>query len=317
MRKSAWIGFWTLGLLWGSSFMLIRISVQEVNPFQLVFTRVGIAAVGLTTLQLLRGRRIPTNPQVLLPLIVVGIGNTAIPFLLISWGETIIESSMASILQSTASLFTLIVAHFLFDDERMSPQRVGGMIAGFLGVVVLFSANIENGRVLLTGLLGQLAIVVASMFYATFTSYSRKVLQNHKVEPLTVAAMAMTSAAVVMGVAMFVAPWFGGPSPIGFGAIPVGARNALLALSVFNTLMAYGIFYFIVGTLGASRAAMVTYVVPVVGLALGVIFLNEPLTWHLAVGAMMILGGIGIVNLPMRRKKKKKLDEAVLAEAPS
>ncbi len=306
MRKGAWIGFWTLGLLWGSSFMLIRISVQEVNPFQLVFTRVGIASVGLLALQFLRGRRIPTDPRVLIPLIVIGVGNTAIPFLLISWGETIIESSMASILQSTASLFTLIVAHFFFEDERMSAQRVGGMLAGFVGVVVLFSANIEGGRVLVTGLLGQLAIVAASMFYATFTTYSRTVLQRQKVEPLTVAAMAMTSAAVVMGIAMFAAPLFGGPSPVWLWDVSRNASTALITLSVFNTLAAYGIFYFIVASLGASRAAMVTYVVPVVGLLLGVVFLNESLTWHLLMGAALILGGIGIVNLPRTRKQKAR-----------
>jgi drug/metabolite transporter (DMT)-like permease len=315
MRKGAWVGFWTLGLLWGSSFMLIRISVQEVNPFQLVFTRVGIAAVGLLALQLLRGKRIPTDVRALVPLVIIGIGNTAIPFLLISWGETIIESSMASILQSTASLFTLIVAHFFFEDERMSSQRVGGMLAGFLGVVVLFSANIEGGRVLLTGVLGQLAIVVASMFYATFTTYSRTVLQRQKVEPMTVAAVSMASAAVVMGTATFISPLVGGPSPVWLTDVSRTAATALIALSVFNTLAAYGIFYFIVASLGASRAAMVTYVVPVVGLILGVVFLNEPLTWHLLVGAALILGGIGIVNLPRTRKQKAR--DAAKATASS
>ncbi len=315
MRKGAWVGFWALGLLWGSSFMLIRISVQEVNPFQLVFTRVGIAAVGLLALQLLRGRRIPTDLRALVPLMIIGVGNTAIPFLLISWGETIIESSMASILQSTASLFTLIVAHFFFEDERMSAQRVGGMLAGFFGVVVLFSANIEGGRVLLTGIMGQLAIVVASMFYATFTTYSRTVLQRQQVEPLTVAAMSMSSAAVVMGIATFVSPLLGGPSPVWLTEVSRTAATSLIALSVFNTLMAYGIFYFIVSSLGASRAAMVTYVVPVVGLILGVVFLNEPLTWHLLAGAGLILGGIGIVNLPRTRKQKAR--DAALAEASS
>jgi drug/metabolite transporter (DMT)-like permease len=159
MRKGAWLGFWCLGLLWGSSFMLIRISVQEINPFQLVFTRVGIASIGLLLWLWLRGIRIPTDLKALTPLFIIGIGNTAIPFLLISWGETIIESSVASILQSTASLFALVIAQFFFDDERMTPQRVGGMIAGFVGVIVLFGANIEDGRVLFTGILGQLSIV--------------------------------------------------------------------------------------------------------------------------------------------------------------
>jgi len=293
--------------------MLIRISVQEINPFQLVFIRVGIASVGLLLLVRLRGIRLPTEFNILLPLIVIGIGNNAIPFLLISWGETIIESSVASILQSTASLFTLFIAHFVFDDERMSWQRVGGMFAGFIGVIVLFSSNIEGGRVLLTGLLGQLAIVAASLFYATFTTYSRTVLNTqHKqghVPPIVVAAISMTSAAVVMGVATFAAPLLGGPAPVWFSDVSRGAATAAITLGVFNTLLAYTLFYFIVSSLGAARATMVTYIVPVVGLILGVVFLGEPLGWNLIIGAAFILGGIGIVNLPRRKRQAKKLVE--------
>lgn len=300
MKKWAWTLFWLLGFTWGSSFMFIRIGVREINPFQLVFIRVGIAAVGLMAIIFIRRIPLPSDPNTWMHLAIIGIGNNAIPFLLISWGETHIESSVASILQSTASLFTLVIAHFFFEDERITPQRVGGMMAGFIGVVILFGVNIENGEVLLKGLLGQLAVVGASLFYASFITYSRIMLNNRKVRPMVIAAITMSSAAIVMGTLTFTAPLWGGPPPVSLFDVSSGAARASITLGVFNTLFAYMVFYYIISQLGAARAAMVTYIVPVVGLVLGIIFLGEPLGWNLVVGAAFIMGGIGIVNLPRR-----------------
>lgn len=291
--------------------MLIRISVQEINPFELVFIRVGIAAVGLMALVLIRRMPLPKTFRQLYPLILIGIGNTAIPFLMISWGETIIESSVASILQSTASLFTLVIAHFAFEDERMTPQRISGMIAGFIGVVVLFGVNLEEGQLQLSGILGQLAIVGASLFYAIFTTYSRTVLRGTGTPPMVVAAISMSSATVVMGIVTVLSPYFGGASPVWFQNISSGAAISAIVLGVLNTFIAYALFYFVIGALGAARAAMVTYIVPVIGLILGVMFLNETLSANLVIGAALILGGIGIVNLP-RRQKSAPQDEAQL-----
>lgn len=303
MRKWAWAAFWLLGFTWGSSFMLIRIGVQEINPFQLVFIRVGIAAVGLLAICWARGLRIPFEREVLFPLILIGLGNTAIPFLLVSWSETVIESSLASILQSTTSLFALVIAHFAFEDERMSPQRVIGILAGFFGVMILFSGGIERGQLLTSSVLGMLGMVLSSLFYATFTTYSRAVIQR-QINPMVVAAVAMSSAAIAMGVATFVSPLLGGPAPVSLFNTSPGVTASVLILGFFNTFLAYAMFYLIINQLGAARTAMVTYVVPFVGLALGVIFLDEPLSWSLIAGAALIVGGIGIVNLPVRRKPK-------------
>jgi len=311
MKKGVWLAFWILGATWGSSFMLIRIGVQEINPFELVFIRVGIAAVGLLLILRWRGIAIPTERSVLLPLIVIGIGNPAIPFLLISWGEQSIHSSVASILQSTASLFTLVIAHFFFADERLSLQRVGGMVVGFMGVIVLFSANIEGGKVLIDGILGQLAIVVASLFYATFITYSRVMLQGKRVPPLVVAAITMSSATIVMGIAMFISPLFGGPAPVWLGDVSRKSAAAAVTLGLFNTLFAYTLFYTIVSNLGAARAAMVTYVVPVVGLVLGIVFLSEPFSVYLISGAALIVGGIAVVNLPLNKLRLRRKQSEV------
>lgn len=294
MRK--WAGFWLVGLIWGSSFLLIRVGVEEIAPFQLVFIRTGIAAVGLNIVMLLRGKRYPANLRALLPLLIIGIGNTALPFSLITWGEKSVESGLASVLQASASLFTLVIAHFTFADERITLQKALGLLLGFVGVIVLASRSWADGQLVTGNFLGQLAIIGASLCYATFTTYSRKVIQN-RFEPIVVSAGAMTAAAVVSGIAMLVSPLFGGQPATPLADLSSEVLNSTLVLGLVNTFVAYLFYYWIVQELGAARASMVTYVVPAVGLALGVIFLNELLDLRLIIGAGLIFLAIAVVNV--------------------
>ncbi len=304
MRK--WAGFWLLGLIWGSSFLLIRISVEELNQFQIVFIRTGIAAIGLNAILLLRGKRLPTDWRSLRSLILIGLGNTTIPFILITWGEKTVESGLASVLQSTASLFTLVIAHFAFTDERINAQKILGIATGFAGVLLLASRSWGEGQVITGDLLGQLAIVVASLFYGMFTVYSRKVCYN--LEPITVSAGAMTTAAIASGILTFASPLFGGPAPTPLGELSSNVLFSVLLLGVLNTFIAYLIYYSLVQGLGAARTSMVTYVVPPVGLMLGVIFLNEVLDARLLVGALIIFLGIAIVNIRLRKEVQPVLE---------
>lgn len=294
MRK--WAGFWLVGLIWGSSFLLIRVGVEEIAPFQLVFIRTGIAAVGLNIVMLLRGKRYPANLRALLPLLIIGIGNTALPFSLITWGEKSVESGLASVLQASASLFTLVIAHFTFADERITLQKALGLLLGFVGVIVLASRSWADGQLVTGNFLGQLAIIGASLCYATFTTYSRKVIQK-RFEPIVVSAGAMTAAAVVSGIAMLVSPLFGGQPATPLADLSSEVLNSALVLGLVNTFVAYLFYYWIVQELGAARASMVTYVVPAVGLALGVIFLNELLDLRLIIGAGLIFLAIAVVNV--------------------
>ena len=294
MRK--WAGFWLVGLIWGSSFLLIRVGVEEIAPFQLVFIRTGIAAVGLNIVMLLRGKRYPANLRALLPLLIIGIGNTALPFSLITWGEKSVESGLASVLQASASLFTLVIAHFTFADERITLQKALGLLLGFVGVIVLASRSWADGQLVTGNFLGQLAIIGASLCYATFTTYSRKVIQN-RFEPIVVSAGAMTAAAVVSCIAMLASPLFGGQPATPLADLSSEVLNSALVLGLVNTFVAYLFYYWIVQELGAARASMVTYVVPAVGLALGVIFLNELLDLRLIIGAGLIFAAIGVVNV--------------------
>ena len=122
--KQAWGAFWLLALIWGSSFLFIRIGVEQLPPFQLVFIRTGIAAIGLNIVVYWRGKRLPTDWRSAGNLLFLGAVNTVLPFALITWGETRIESGLASVLQGTAALFTLVIAHFAFACLGFASARI-------------------------------------------------------------------------------------------------------------------------------------------------------------------------------------------------
>lgn len=297
MRR-AWAGFWALAFIWGSSFLFIRIGVTELSTFQLVFIRTAIAALGLNLVAFAQGRRWPRDAAGLGDIAFLGVVNTVIPFTLITWGERSVESGLAAVLQGTAALFTLVLAHFAFHDERITPQKVAGLLIGFAGVVVLGTRTPAGGDSAGTGhhLLGQLAIVVAAFCYAVGGVYSRKAIQQ-RLPPIVVAAGTMTVTAVITGILAYVAPLAGGAAPAAWLSLTPRVAIAAVTLGVLNTFLAYLIFYSIIATLGASRASMVTYAIPAVGLALGTVFLAEPFDLQLLAGATMIVGSIGVVNL--------------------
>lgn len=294
-----WAGFWALAIIWGSSFALIRIGVDELSMFQVVFIRTAIAAIGLNLVLLARGKHLPFNLRDLAPLIIIGIGNTTIPFALITWGEQSIDSGLASVLQSVVPLFTLIMAHFAFADERITTKKLLGVLISFSGILVLFTGAGEDTSVA-NDFWGQMAIIGASFFYAIFTIYSRKVIRN-RFEPLVVSSGAMLTAAISSGILMLLAPMFGGEPATPLADVSTPVLLSMLILGGLNTFIAYLIFYWIIQQLGAARASMVTYIVPVIGVTLGVILLNEAVDWRFGIGAVVIFIGIAIVNIDFKQ----------------
>lgn len=302
-----WGLFWLLGIIWGSSFMLIRIGVKELNPYEMVFIRTAIAAVGMHVVMFARGKRYSFRWATLRPLVLIGLGNTMIPFILITWGEQSVESGLAAVLQSTAVLFSIVISHFAFDDERITPQKIAGLLMGFVGIILLAGRNWEGGTLDMLALFGMLAIVLASLFYASFTVYSKTVIRS-RFDPIVVSAGAMGASAIGAGIVTYLSPLVGGPAPSLLSEVSQGAVASVITLGVLNTFVAYLIFYELVQQLGASKTAMVTYVVPPVGLLLGVVFLNEPLDIYIILGAGLIFAAIAVVNV--RRRHLSRLRPA-------
>lgn len=297
-----WTAFWALGLIWGSSFLLIRVGVGELSPWQVVFMRTGIAAIGLNIALRLSGKSLPSDLRQWMPLIVLGIGNTTLPFMLITWGEQSIDSGLASVLNATAALFTLVMAHFAFADERITPQKVAGLALGFIGVVVLASRAWVDGQVIAGNLVGQLMIVGAAFCYGYFATYSRRIIKT-RFEPLVVSTGAMTVAAISSGVGILFTLFTGGHAATPLPQVSSDVLWAILILGLLNTFVAYLMYYWVIQQLGAARASMVTYVTPVVGLTLGALVLNEVVDARLLIGAALIFVGIAVVNLKLFRRK--------------
>ncbi len=300
MRK--WAAFWLVGLIWGSSFLLIRVGVEELSPFQVVFIRTTIAAIGLNAVLLLRGGRLPRSLADLRAFLVMGLVNLTLPFALIAWAEIAVDSGVASVLNSTAAFGTLIIAHFSFADERITAQKLFGVIVGFVGVVVLFSRSLSAEGLAASSLLGQLAVVAGAMCYAVGGVMTRKAIQRLH-DPLMVSAGTMIVGAVTSGIGMVIAPLFGGEPAAPLTAVPPGTLLAVATLGLVNTFVAYLLFYQVIQKLGAARASMVTYVVPVVGVTIGVLLGDTVLSLTLVIGSLLILLGIAIVNLRLRQFK--------------
>jgi drug/metabolite transporter (DMT)-like permease len=174
MKARDWFLFILLGGIWSSSFLWIKIAVQEIGPFTLVAFRVLFGLVFGIVVILITRPPMPSSVIGFLPPLVLGISNVAIPFILISWGEQSIDSAVAAILDATVPLFAIVIAHITLHDDKITIPKLLGLLIGFLGVFVLVSRDLHGS---VGSLLGQAAVVLASIFYAASSVYARKVPQ--------------------------------------------------------------------------------------------------------------------------------------------
>jgi drug/metabolite transporter (DMT)-like permease len=287
MKSKEWVWFVALGMIWGSSFLWIKVAVQEVDPFTLVGWRLLFGALGMLVVLVVRRPAFPRQRSTWLAMVVMGMINTALPFVLISWGEKSIDSAVASILNSTVPLFTLVIAHFFLHDDRISVPKVVGLAVGFLGVLTLLVRDLEPGG-FRSGALGQAAVLLAAISYASASVFGRRTMRE--VSPLVQAFVPMVAAdAVVWSAATQVG------SPGVLPGLPI-TWVALLWLGLLGSCVAYLLYFHLLHAVGATRATMVTYLFPVVGVAVGVLFLGEHADWHLVAGALLVVGSIAIVN---------------------
>jgi len=302
MKIKEWAAFAALGLLWGSSFLWIKIAVEEVSPFVVVALRVLFGLIGLLGVMYWQRQFIPRVRPTLLKYLFMGVFNVVVPFLLITWGETHIDSSLAAILNATTPLFVIVIGHFGLHDEKITGPRLAGLLIGFVGVIVLMAQDLRPGM-LQGDLLGQLAVLGAAISYAVALIFSRRYLRGTK--PVVQSTMILVVATALM--------WMITPvveRPVALPAAPI-AWVALLWLGVLGLCVAYLLFFWLNNVWGPTRASLVTYVFPVVGVVLGVIFLNEALNWNMVLGSALVVGGIVVVN------RKPRVSQAAVAAAPA
>ncbi len=285
-----WKSFLWLALLaavWGPSFIFIKIAVGEVPPITLAASRVALAALLLYLVLRLQGRNLPGFGPIWKHFAIMGFVSNALPFVLFSWGEQYIDSALAAILNGTTPIFTILLAHFVFADDRISPTKMMGVLLGFGGLVILILPSLFDGvRATTWGLLG---ITVAASSYAVAIVYSRKNLRG--LPPMVAPTAQLTMAAVyLVPLSLLVDAPYALPLP------SWQALAALFALSVVGTGIGFVIYYRLLEGNSATYLSMVTYLMPVVGIILGVLVLGELLSWNAYAGCALILLGIMTVN---------------------
>jgi drug/metabolite transporter (DMT)-like permease len=230
------------------------------------------------------------------PLLLLGITNVAIPFFLISWGEKFIDSAVASVLDATVPLFTILIAHYLLQDDKITMPKLVGLLIGFAGVVVLMSKDLLNAST--NSLLGQAAVILASIFYAVNSVYIRKTTED--IPGIVRSAGPLISASSVMWLATLLFE-----RPVTMPQLEI-TWVALLWLGVFGSGLAFAMAYYLIHEIGPTRTTMVTYLFPLGGVILGVTFLNEPLTWQLITGAVSIVLSLVVANWEPKRRPARQ-----------
>ena len=251
-----------LALIWGASFMLIKIADRELTPATLILGRLGSAALLLAAIAMVRLGPRETLMQIRrawIWLVVVGIVNTAVPFWLLSWGETRIDSGLASIIQGAVPIFNALLAFAFFREERVGGLRFVGLVIGFVGVALLVSAQ-PNGK-----LLGALAVVAMALCYAIGTLIAGRYLRGTPPLVVALASCAVSTIAVL---------------PAGVIQAPAGMWHgetimAILVLGFVGTAIAYLLFFALIQRAGPNYATLVTYLVPPIALFYGAVFLGE------------------------------------------
>lgn len=301
-----WVAFWSLGLIWGSSFLLIKIAVEELGALPLVSLRLTLAAALMLLYLFTTRRRLPDRWVDRIGLIFVSIFNIAIPFTLITRAEEQIDSNVATIINSSVPLFSLILAHFALHDERLSTPKVVGLLIGFAGIIVLTWRGLTHPEE--SPLSGQLLMLLATSSYAVAVVFIRRRLRH--VESITVAGSTLVMAAVIMVLVTLLTE----NNLPDLGSLETKTWFAIVVLGVINTVVAYFLFYDLIDKWGA-RATMVTYVFPPVGILLGAIFLDEPVDFRLLLGAALILCGIFAVNFKPKKIAPPLVNEGAVQSA--
>ena len=295
MKTKHWFVFILLGAIWSSSFLWIKIAVQEISPLMLVSLRVLFGALTGVIAILIARTRLPRERPAWLALALLGLTSVVIPFTLITWGEQTIDSAVASILNATVPLFTFLIAHFFLHEDRLTTPKILGLVIGFSGVVILLIKDLSPGSH--NSALGQAAVLLAAIFYAGSTIFAR--LHTEQVPGLVRGIAPLVSATLLMAVLTPVSE-----SPLKFPSHPL-VWLAVIFLGVLGSGLAFILWYYLLHEVGPTRTALVTYTLPLGGMLLGVLFLKEPLSWNLLLGGLLIVISVITVNRKTLREVAK------------
>ncbi len=285
---SDWTKFVVLGAFcWGTSYYWIKIAIADIGPLTLVALRITLASIVCWIWILISKTSVGLSKNIIGRMTILGITNTAIPFSLISWGETRIDSGLTGLLTATVPLFTILLAHRFLKDDKITVTKAFGLLLGFSGVALLLSRDLDLGQIQLD-LWGQVAVIGATFCYSISSVYNRRFLQNQ--DPMIVTTYALSTATIIIWTITFFLE-----APITFPSIPI-TWFAIIWLGLIGTTLAYPLMFGLIHSWGPTRATLVTYLIPVTAVGLGVLALDEVLDWIIIVGGMLVISGVATVN---------------------
>lgn len=295
--------FGLLALIWGSSFLFIKVAVVEIHPMHLSLFRVGLGAATLLAIIWLTRARLPREPRVWGHLAIIAMLGNVAPFTLFAYGEQHVSSGLAGIWNATTPLTTMLVLALVFRVERLGRARVAGLITGFLGVMVVLGvwAGVGTGP-----LIGQSMCFAAATCYAFAGPLMKRWVAGRAETGVALAGAQMLMATLEL---LLIAPAVAGlPDLTG---VSLGALASVVALGALGTGIAFVLNYHVIRVAGVATTAAVTYLMPIVAVGAGVIVLNEELRWHQPVGALVVLLGVaisqGVPSRILSRVQKRRI----------
>lgn len=288
MGLQEWSLLLALSVIWGGSFFFIGVAVKSLPPLTLVFLRVALAAAILNMVVPAFGLRMPADRKTWSAFFGMGFLNNLLPFSLIVWGQTHIASGLASILNATTPVFTVIVAHFLTQDEKLTANRLLGVLVGVTGVTVIIGPEALQG--LGADVLAQMAVLAAAVCYAFAGIFGRRFRRLGVHPVVTAAGQVSASAIMLLPLALGVDHPWRIPMP------PAPVLGAVLGLALLSTALAYIIFFRVLATAGATNIMLVTFLIPVSAILLGTVVLGEHLAWKHFLGMALIGAGLAAID---------------------
>jgi len=290
MSAADWVILLTLGVLWGGSFFFVEIIVEEMPPLTLVAVRLVIAAAALNLFMKFKGVPMPKDAVSWRSFVIMGMINSIIPYSLFSWGQIHISGGLASILNASTPLLTVIVAHIMTTDEKVTGGKIAGVVMGIIGVAVMIGPDALQG--LGAAVLAQAACLAASLSYAFAGVFGRR-FRRMGLSPTAAATGQITAAALILfPIAMIVdQPWHL-PMP------SLASWASLAGLALLCTSWAYILFFRLLNSAGATNISLVTFLVPISAILLGAVVLGERLEPVHFAGIALI--GIGLACIDGR-----------------
>jgi drug/metabolite transporter (DMT)-like permease len=294
-KSQSWLGLYiALGIVWGCSFIFIKLGLEFLTPFGVAFGRCALGALALLIYLKVKGLSLVRDRKMIGHLWVVALLLNVIPGIFFAWAETEVTSILAGIINAVTPLMTLIAIMLVSRNEKPTAPQIVGLLLGFLGVLTVLGAWKGLGDNPLWAILVLLAAVTC---YGFSFPYSRRFILPAQLKPEVMAATQVTLGAITL-LPLFL---MGG---IAKDEYRIGPVLAMIALGVFGSGFAYIWNFTIMRAAGSAIASSVTYVTPVVAVVVGLIFLQEKLHWYEPVGALVVLLGAAIAQgrIPLTKK---------------